>query len=157
MNNKTLEMTRAALIAAIYVVMTFVSQSFGLASGVIQFRLSESLTCLPIKYKEAIPGLTIGCVIANLLTGSLMLDVIFGALATFIGAIGTYYLGKRNRYLGFMCPVISNMIIIPFVLQEVYGVPDSLPFLMATVGLGEFVMAFIVGSQLFKIFEKNNI
>lgn len=157
MNNKTLQMTRAALIAAIYVVMTFVSQMFGLASGVIQFRLSEALTFLPIKYKEAIAGLTIGCILANFLTGCLMLDIIFGALATLIGAVGTHYLGKRNKYLGFMCPVISNMVIVPLVLQEVYGVPDSFLFLMATVGIGEFVMAFVVGSQLHKAFEKNNI
>ena len=95
--------TRAGLIAAMYVALTFVAQIFGLASGAIQFRLSEALTILPMFTSAAIPGLAVGCILANVLTGCAMWDVVFGSLATLLGAVGTYYLRKtENPLLG--CP-----------------------------------------------------
>ncbi len=150
MQKKTLTLTRAALIAALYVILTFISQMFGLASGVIQIRLSETLTVLPLLYKEAIPGLWIGCIIANILTGCALWDVIFGSLATLIGALGTYYIGRKIPKLGPMFPILSNMIIVPFVLQGVYGVEDSFWFLAITVGIGEFICCALLGWQLYK-------
>ena len=108
MKRNTLTLTRAALIAALYVILTFISQMFGLASGVIQIRLSETLTVLPLFYKEAIPGLWIGCIIANILTGCAPWDVVFGSLATLLGAIGTYYIGRKKPILGPVFPIISN-------------------------------------------------
>ena len=119
MKRNTLSLTRAALIAALYVILTFISQMFGLASGVIQIRLSETLTVLPLFYKEAIPGLWIGCIIANILTGCAPWDVVFGSLATLLGAIGTYYIGRKKPILGPIFPIISNMVIVPLVLQAV--------------------------------------
>ena len=100
MKEKTLHLTRAALIAALYVILTFLAQIFGLASGAIQFRLSEALTCMPLFYKEAIPGLWIGCILANLLTGCAMWDIVFGSVATLLGALGTYYIGRKKPALG---------------------------------------------------------
>lgn len=100
MKEKTLYLTRAALIAAFYVILTFLSQIFGLASGAIQFRLSESLTCMPLFYREAIPGLAVGCVLANILTGCALWDIIFGSIATLIGALGTYYIGRKKTCAG---------------------------------------------------------
>lgn len=150
MKEKTLHLTRAALIAALYVILTFVSQMFGLASGVIQIRLSELLTVMPLLYKEAIPGLWIGCLIANLMTGCAAWDIIFGTLATFLGALGTYYIGRKKPILGPIFPILSNMLIVPGVLQFVYGAKESYLFLVATVGVGEFICCGLFGWQLYK-------
>ena len=150
MQKKTLLLTRAALIAALYVVLTFVSQMFGLASGMIQIRLSELLTVMPLIYKEAIPGLWIGCIIANLLTGCALWDVVFGSIATLIGALGTYYIGRKKPVLGPIFPIVSNMLIVPYVLQYVYGLKESFLFLAITVGIGEFICCGLLGWQLYK-------
>lgn len=150
MQKKTLQLTRAALIAALYVILTFVSQMFGLASGVIQIRLSEVLTVLPLFYKEAIPGLWLGCIIANILTGCALWDVIFGSLATLLGALGTYYIGRKKPILGPVFPILSNMIIVPLVLQAVYGAKESFVFLAITVGIGEIICCGLLGWQLYK-------
>jgi uncharacterized membrane protein len=136
-------------IAALYVVMTYVANLFGLASGVIQVRLSEALTILPCLTVAAVPGLTIGCVLANLLTGCAAWDVVFGSLATLIGAVGTRMLRKMPN-LAWIPPVISNMVIVPIVLQKVYGVPDALWFLMLTVGAGELISCGLLGLLLYK-------
>ena len=119
MKEKTLQLTRAALIAALYVILTFLAQLFGLASGAIQFRLSEALTCMPLFYKEAVPGLWIGCILANILTGCALWDIVFGSLATLLGALGTYYIGRKKPALGPVFPILSNMLIVPAVLLKV--------------------------------------
>ncbi|MCI8349027.1 MAG: QueT transporter family protein [Firmicutes bacterium] len=154
MKEKTLQLTRAALIAALYVILTFLSQLFGLASGAIQFRLSEALTCMPLFYKEAIPGLWVGCVLANLLTGCAMWDIVFGSLATFLGAVGTYYIGRKKPALGPIFPIAANMLIVPAVLQHVYGAPESYWYLMITVGIGEIACCGVLGFILYKAYKK---
>lgn len=154
MKEKTLHLTRAALIAALYVILTFLAQIFGLASGAIQFRLSEALTCMPLFYKEAIPGLWIGCILANLLTGCAMWDIVFGSVATLLGALGTYYIGRKKPALGPVFPIASNMLIVPAVLQQVYGSADSYWFLMVTVGIGEVVCCGLLGMLLYKAYKK---
>ena len=154
MQKKTLQLTRAALIAALYVILTFVAQMFGLASGVIQIRLSETLTVLPLLYKEAIPGLWIGCIIANILTGCALWDVVFGSIATLLGAIGTYYIGRKKPILGPVFPILSNMLIVPLVLQAVYGVEDGFLFLAITVGIGEVICCALLGWQLYKALKR---
>ena len=154
MTEKTLRLTRAALIAALYVILTFISQIFGLASGVIQFRLSEALTCMPLFYREAIPGLWIGCVLANLLTGCAVWDIVFGSAATLLGAMGTWYIGRKKPLLGPVFPILSNMLIVPLVLRYVYGAEGSYWFLMVTVGAGEIVCCGILGMLLYKSYKK---
>lgn len=154
MKEKTLQLTRAALIAALYVILTFLAQLFGLASGAIQFRLSEALTCMPLFYKEAVPGLWIGCILANILTGCALWDIVFGSLATLLGALGTYYIGRKKPALGPVFPILSNMLIVPAVLLKVYGAPDSYWFLMVTVGIGEAVCCGILGGLLYKAYTK---
>ena len=154
MKEKTLQLTRAALIAALYVILTFLSQLFGLASGAIQFRLSEALTCMPLFYKEAIPGLWVGCVLANLLTGCARWDIVFGSLATFLGAVGTYYIGRKKPALGPIFPIAANMLIVPAVLQHVYGAPESYWYLMITVGIGEIACCGVLGFILYKAYKK---
>ena len=115
-NKKVLFLTQAAVIAAIYVVLTIFISAFNLASGAIQVRISEAPTILPFFTPAAIPGLAIGCLLSNLLTGAAVYDVVFGSLATLLGAVGTYLL-RKHKFLCTLPPVIANMVIIPFVLR----------------------------------------
>ena len=148
MKRKTLFLCYAAIIAAMYVALTLVSSAFGLSSGVIQCRLSEALCVLPIFTPAAVPGLTVGCLIANLFTpGVMWQDIIFGTLATFLGALGAYLL-RKCRFLAPLPTVAANTLIIPFVLKFAYNVGDALPFLFLTVGIGEIISAGVFGTVL---------
>ena len=149
-------LTIGGAIAALYVVLTLVANAFGLASGAIQVRLSEALTILPCFTAAAVPGLTVGCILANIITGCALWDVVFGSLATLIGAAGTYLLRKKTL-LAWIPPVLSNAIIVPIVLQKVYGVPDSFWYLMLTVGAGEVIACGILGLLLYKALSKTKI
>lgn len=155
--NKTLELTRASLIAALYVVLTLIANMAGLASGVIQIRLSEMLTILPVFTWAAVPGLTIGCVVANLITGCALWDIVFGSLATFLGAVGTYYIGKRKPLVGPIFPIVSNSLIVPKVLQLVYGAEGTYAYFVATVGIGEILSCGVLGIVLYKVLRKTHI
>ena len=147
MNKKIKFMTQGALIAALYVVLTFIANLMGLASGVIQIRFSEALTILPFFTPAAIPGLGVGCLLANLLTGCAAWDVVFGTIATLIGAVFTYLL-RRWKWAAPIPPIVANMAIVPFVLQLVYGAEESWVFLLVTVGAGEVISCGILGMLL---------
>lgn len=159
-DKKVLFTVQAAMIAAIYVVLTYFISAFNLASGAIQVRISEALTILPYFIPAAIPGLTVGCLLANLLTGATVYDVVFGSLATLLGAIGTYLL-RKHKFLCTLAPVVSNMMIIPFVLRYGYGLiwefgghDWSIPFYMLTVGAGEVICCCILGTVLLNALAK---
>ncbi len=152
-NKNTLYLTQSALIAALYVVLTLLINSVGLASGAIQIRISEALTILPIFTSAAVPGLFIGCLLSNILTDGMPLDVIFGALATLFGALGTRFLRKR-KWLAPIPPIIANTLIVPFILQYVYKLEDALWFLFLTVGIGEIISAGILGMLLYFALNK---
>lgn len=145
--------TASAAITALYVVLTMIAAAFGLASGAVQVRLSEALCILPVLTYAAVPGLTIGCVLANLLTGCAAWDVVFGSLATLLGALGTRLMKKKPQW-AWIPPVVSNTIIVPIVLQQVYGVPDTWWFLALTVGAGELISCGLLGLMLLKGIEK---
>ncbi|MFG6394115.1 MAG: QueT transporter family protein [Lachnospiraceae bacterium] len=155
MNKKILFITQAAMIAAVYIVLTYFISAFNLASGSIQIRISEVLTVLPYFTPAAVPGLFIGCFLSNVLIGSLIPDIIFGSIATLIGAIGTYLL-RNHKFALTLPPVAANMLIVPFVLKYAYGVPPvifkgidlTIPFLMVTVGIGEVISCCILGTML---------
>ena len=132
------------------------SNLFGLANGAVQLRLSEALTILPAFTASAIPGLSVGCLLSNLLTGCAPWDVVFGTVATLIGAIGTRFIGRNNKFLAAIPPILSNAIIIPFVLQKVYGVEDGFWYLFATVGLGEILSCGVLGCLLYTVLKKRN-
>lgn len=146
-NKKVLFIVQAAMIAAIYVVLTYFISAFNLASGAIQVRISEALTVLPFFTPAAIPGLAIGCLISNLLTGCLPMDVVFGSLATLLGAVGTYLLRKK-KWLVPIPPIVANTLIVPFVLAYVYGAEGTIPFFMLTVGIGEVISCYVLGMIL---------
>ena len=159
--NTTKMVAFGGLIAALYVVLTMLAAALGLASGAIQVRLSEALTILPVFTAAAVPGLAVGCVLANLITGCAAWDVVFGSLATLLGAIGTRLLRKKPL-LAWIPPVISNMAIIPVVLMKVYGVTEVEVFgrvfggnsiwimLVVTVGIGEIIACGMLGLLLYK-------
>ena len=149
MNNKTKQLVNGGMIAALYVVLTVLAAQFNLASGAIQVRFSEALTILPVFTVAAVPGLTIGCVLANLLTGCAVWDVGFGSVATLIGAVGTRLL-KNKPLLAWIPPVLSNMAIIPIILIKVYAVPDAWWFLVLTIGAGEVLSCGVLGLLLWR-------
>ena len=151
--NNTLKLVNGGLIAALYVVLTVLAAQFNLASGAIQVRFSEALTILPVFTASAVPGLTVGCVLANLLTGCALWDVVFGSLATLIGAAGTRLL-RKNPYIAWIPPVISNTIIVPIVLQKVYGLEDAWWYLALTVCLGEVISCGVLGLLLYHTVNK---
>ena len=160
MNNrktKTAFLTKSAMIAALYVLLTEVSALLGISSGVIQFRLSEMFAVLPVFTPAAIPGVFIGCMISNIITGGVLWDVVFGSLASLIGAYGAWLLRKKSVYLAPVPTIAAYMLIIPFVLQYAYGAEGSIPFFMLTVGFGEFVCAGILGVFLAKTLKKYKI
>ena len=146
---QTKDLALGGMIAALYVVLTFVASAFGLASGAIQVRISESLCLLPCLIPSAVPGLTLGCLLANLLTGCAPLDVVFGTLATLIGAIGTYLMRKKP-YLSWIPPVLSNTIIVPFVLIHAYNVPDAWHILAFQIFAGEMISVCLLGLLVLK-------
>ncbi len=147
--NNTLKLVTGGLIAALYVVLTVLAAQFNLASGAIQVRFSEALTIMPVFTAAAVPGLAVGCVLANLLTGCAAWDVIFGSLATLIGAVGTRLL-KDKPLLAWIPPVLSNMAIIPIILIKVYAVPDAWWFLVLTIGAGEIISCGLLGLLLWR-------
>ena len=162
MRNKNVTfMVQAAIIAALYVVLSFVANALGLASHTIQVRFSEALCILPFFTPAAIPGLWIGCLIANLATGAVIWDIIFGSIATLLGAIGTYLL-RRHKFLCTLPPVIANMIIVPFILVYGYGIPRvylknvdvTIIFNAMTVGIGEVISVCVLGSILLNVLNK---
>ena len=157
MRNKTRYITRAAVIAALYVVLTWFSALFGLAGqNLIQVRLSEALCILPYFTPAAVPGLAIGCLISNLLTGAHALDIVFGTLATLLGAIGTRAL-RKWRFLAPLPPILANTVIVPFVLRYAYLMVDvAMPILFLSVAAGEIISVGVLGTLLLLALQKRS-
>ncbi len=166
MNKKVLFLVHAAVIAALYVVLTYIASALNLSSGVIQVRISEALCILPYFTPAAIPGLFIGCLLSNLLTGCVVWDVVFGSLATLLGALGTWMLTgsfrrkkeatPRNlsKWLAPLPPIAANTLIVPFILRFAYQFPGSIPYFMLTVGIGEILSCGVLGLLLLNVLNK---
>ena len=162
------QLTTAAAIAALYTVLSLASSFIPTVGGVFQFRVSEALTILPYFTPAAIPGLFIGCLLSNLITGALPYDLVFGSLATLIGAIGTFALRKLGEntsrtlpggmplgaWLAPLRPIAANTIIVPFVLAYVYNAEGTIPFFMLTVGIGEVISCYVLGEILMTVLAK---
>lgn len=150
-SKSTLFLVQAAAIGAIYVVLTLVFAP--LSFGEVQIRFSEALTVLPYFTPAAIPGLFVGCIIANFLGGAIPIDILFGSIATLIGAVFTYSL-RSNKWLAPIPPIVANTVIVPFVLYYGYGVNLPIPFMMLTVGAGEVVSCGVIGMVLLTALSK---
>lgn len=151
-NKQILFLTQAALIGALYVVLTMISNALGLASMQIQVRFSEALTILPYFTPAAVPGVFVGCLMSNLLAGGALLDIIFGSLATLIAAVFTYLL-RRFKWLAPVPPIVCNTLVVPFVIKYAYGIgPIWLSFF--TVCAGEIISAGVLGMLLLFTLQK---
>lgn len=161
-------MTKTAMIAGIYAAITFAT--FFMSFGQIQYRVSEALTILPVFTVTAIPGLTLGCALANLIGFFIganplgLLDAIFGTLASLIAAVITYYLGKSDkkwvRYAFCpMPPVIINAIIVGLELTWIFNGLEMKFFLLnfVSVFVGQAVICYGLGIPLMLALEKNNL
>ena len=140
----------SAVIAALYAALTLLLAP--ISYGGVQCRLSEAMALLPIVLPQAIPGLFVGCLIANLYTG-ILTDIIFGSIATLIAAIGTYLLRKKP-ILAAACPVLANAVIVGLVLSLTNNWP--VPLTMLQVGLGE-TGAVLVGFVILNAMKRARI
>lgn len=154
---KSAFIAKSAVIAALYVLLTLLSSLFGLSGGVIQFRLSEALCLLPIFTPAAVPGLFIGCLLANILSGSVLWDVVFGSAATLFGALGAYALRKKRPFIAALPTVFANTLIVPPILRFAYGAEGSLLFFALTVFIGEIVCAAFLGTLLAGALRRSKI
>jgi len=147
MNTNVKKICQGAIIAALYIVLTFVANAFGLANYAVQVRFSEALTVLPFFTSSAIPGLFVGCLLSNILTGCALPDIIFGSLATLIGGVLTYCLRNKTKWLAPLPPIVANAVIVPFVLKYAYGI-EPLWFSFVTVTAGEIISCGLLGILL---------
>ena len=153
----------AGIIAATYVVLTFVANALNVAYGPIQFRISEVMTILPILTPAAIPGLTIGCFISNL--GSpYAIDIICGTFATFLASILTYYtrnlMIKKLPLFSMFFPVIVNAVIIG--LEITLVMPEGFAFkafliTALQIGFGQLVVCYGLGIPLYKVIKRTRV
>ena len=144
-------LTRAAIIAALYAALTLLlaPMSFGL----VQVRVSEALTLLPVLLPEAVPALAVGCLIANVLGGCTILDIVFGTLATLLAAVCTRLL--RGRLLpAMLMPVLFNGVIVGAVVHAVYTPSVPLVLCMLSVAAGEAVSCLILGPMLLRAVKR---
>ncbi len=156
MNKNLKALTRAAVVAALYIILTLFANMLGLANGAIQVRLSEALTLLPVLFAESVWGLFVGCLVSNILTGCVFWDIVFGSIATLIGALAALKL-KNHRFFASLAPVVSNAIIVPFVLKFAYGLGDAWWFLCITVAIGEIIACCILAPMVVKLLEKHKL
>ena len=166
-NNKSIARVRflciSALIAALYVALTYVAMAFGLHNGAIQIRFSEALVALAFVTPAAIPGLTVGCFLANLLTGCHIFDIFVGPVATLIGALGAHYIGKwQSRAAMWLCTIpniLANTVIVTIICYYCYTAPDAqlpsiIPFYAVTVFIGEVISSGVLGTVRLKSSHK---
>ena len=139
----------SGIIAALYAGLTILLQAISFQA--VQVRMSEAMTLLPVLMPAAIPGLTVGCFLANILSPVGWMDMVFGTLATLIAAVLTRKF-RKNLYLAALMPVLSNAIIIGIMLHVAFGEP--LWMSMLTVGAGEALACFVLGIPLVKALER---
>lgn len=154
----TRRLTRSAIIAAIYVVLTFIFQP--ISFGAIQFRIAEALTLMPMILPEAVPGLFIGCLLANLLCGGIWFDVVLGSLATLLAAMAVARLRRYPLAAAAMPAVFNGLIVGPVVYFAYVHAPGTameigiLLFNMFTVAAGEAVVCYVLGLLLLYSLKK---
>jgi uncharacterized membrane protein len=150
LNSRVRFLVRAAVIGAAYAALTLALAP--LSYGVMQLRVSEALTVLPYFTPAAIPGLFVGCIVANVISPYGIIDMVCGSLATLLAACATYVFRKR-RILAPLFPVLFNAVVIGAMLYYAYGVNASLPVNMLWVGAGEFIVCYGLGYPLMRVLE----
>lgn len=152
------DLTLAAMVAALYAVMSYFGNIFGLTFGPVQFRFAEALTVLPFLFPVTIPGLFVGCLITNLLSPYGPIDIVLGSLATLIAAVWTSRV--KHKWLAPLPPVICNTVLVGFTigLAEAGGFTAALPAAWAynglSVGVGELGVCYVLGMLLLAALPK---
>ena len=157
----TKRLCRAGIIAALYVVLTWVFMGVAY-NGFFQIRPAEALCILPLFYPEAVPALAIGCVIANVTSPFALYDMTFGGLATLLAALCTYFIGRllnkdsAKIFVGGIFPILVNALVIPFVIVVLcgdLGGNDSMLtaylFFAASLAVTEAVWVYVLGTPLY--------
>jgi len=147
------DLAQGAIIAAIYALLTIFLAP--ISSGLVQCRVAEAMSVLPYFTFSAVPGLFIGCLLANLLTGAPIYDVLFGSLATLIAAYLTYALRNRvPKYLAPMPSVVVNALVVGWLLTSVYQVGVSFWAAAGYVAIGQAIACFALGLPLMTLLER---
>ncbi|HWQ96840.1 MAG TPA: QueT transporter family protein [Clostridia bacterium] len=147
------DLAQGAIIAAVYALLTLFIAPF--SSGLIQCRVSEAMSVLPYFTFSAVPGLFIGCVIANLLVGATVYDVVFGSLATLLAAYITYWMRNRvSKYLAPLPSVVVNALVVGWLLTSIYGFDVSFWVAAGYVAIGQAIACFALGIPLMKLLER---
>lgn len=147
------DLAQGAIIAAVYALLTIFLAP--ISSGLIQCRVSEAMSVLPYFTFSAVPGLFIGCLLANLLTGAPIYDVVLGSLATLIAAFITYGMRKHvSKYLAPLPSVIVNALVVGWLLTYVYEVGVNYWIAAGYVAIGQAIACFALGIPLMKLMER---
>lgn len=146
-SRSVMRLTRGALIAALYTALTLLLAP--ISYGAVQVRISEAFTLLPVLFPEAVPALVVGCMLSNILGGCMLPDIIFGTLATLLGAVCTYLL-RKNKWLAALPPVVFNGLIVGTVVHVCYTPEMALPLCMLFVALGEAIAVYACGMIFLK-------
>lgn len=147
------DLAQGAIIAAVYALLTIFLAP--ISSGLIQCRVSEAMSVLPYFTFTAVPGLFIGCFLANLLTGAAIYDVIFGSLATLIAAFITYAMRKTvTKYLAPLPSVVVNALVVGWLLTYVYQVGVTYWAAVGYVAVGQAIACFALGLPLMSLLER---
>ena len=157
--SKTKKIVRAGIVGALYVVLSLIT--LPIASGAIQFRISEALTLLPLFFVEAIPALFVGCMLSNLITGCMALDIILGSLITLVASILTYMVGKFIKQgwlkvcLGGLFPVTLNAIFLPVIWLVCYGALEYVYYLQVIFLLiSQSLSVYLLGTPMYFSLKK---
>ena len=162
---KTKRIVRAGIIGGLYVVLSLLT--LPIASGAIQFRVSEALTLLPLFFVEAIPALFVGCMLSNLISGCMALDIVLGSLITLVASILTFIVGKMLKkswlkvLIGGLFPVILNALFLPIIWVVCYGAIEYVYYLQVLFLLiSQSLSVYLIGSPMYftlkKRIEKSN-
>lgn len=155
MKDKALKkLVRSAVIAAAYALLTVI---WPFSVGPLQCRLSEAFCVLPYCMPEAVPGLFVGCLLGNLISGAAAPDVLLGSIATLLAAVLTWLAGKK-KWPPFLAPlpaVLLNAVIVGFLLSHVYEYGLSFPVAALQVGGGEAISCYVLGLPLLYALNKN--
>jgi len=155
--NNAKYLAQGAIIAALYTLLTFIISSFGLSSGQFQVRISECLCILPIFTPAAVPGLFLGCVLSNVITGGTLIDIIFGSLVTLVAAILSRLL-RKHPVLSFLPPILCNSFAIPCILMYSYAlnIYSYWPMVLQ-IAVGEFISVGVLGFVLYRALKNTKI
>ncbi len=157
-NIATKQLTRASIIACLYVVLSLFT--FGINGGAIQLRLSEGLTLLSLFYVEAIPALFIGCLLSNFICGLALIDVFFGAFITLFAGVFTFLIGKtlnktiRKIFVGGLFPVIFNAVLLPLVWRACYKIEYAFILQVLFLLVSQSISVYALGAPVYFAIDK---